>query len=72
MIAVYNETDNKTVLYLHARAVDVSMDDPVTVGYPLGIQGNTGLGTKETDINTAEHVHIEVQAGWSYHTVSRD
>ena len=66
VIAVYNETDEKTVLYLHAREVDVYVGDPVLVGSSrLGIQGNTGLGTKDGDINTAEHVHIEVQAGWS-------
>ena len=65
VIAVYNEKDEKTVLYLHAREVDVRKEDPVIVGSRLGIQGNTGVGTKEGDINTAEHVHIEVQDGWS-------
>ncbi|MDE0314653.1 MAG: peptidoglycan DD-metalloendopeptidase family protein [Candidatus Poribacteria bacterium] len=65
VIAVYNEKDRKTVLYLHARYVDVSKDDSVIVGSRLGIQGNTGLGTEETDTNTAEHVHIEVQEGMS-------
>lgn len=65
VIAVYNEMDKTTVLYLHAREVDVYEGQLVAVGSPLGIQGNTGLGTKESDINTAEHVHIEVQSGWS-------
>ena len=65
VIAVYNEEAHKTVLYLHAREVYVSKDDLVIVGSPLGIQGNTGLGKEETDITTAEHVHIEVQEGES-------
>ena len=65
VIAVYNENDGKTVLYLHARHVDVHKDMHVIVGSRLGIQGNTGLGEKEGDTNTAEHVHIEVQDGMS-------
>ena len=65
VIAVYNEKDHKTVLYLHARGVCVYEGDSVIVGTRLGTQGNTGLGTKEDDTNTAEHIHIEVQEGMS-------
>ena len=47
VIAVYNQTDHKTVLYLHARGVCVYEGESVIVGTRLGIQGNTGLGNNK-------------------------
>ncbi len=59
VIAVYSETDQKTVLYLHAREVYVELNEDVKPGYLLGRQGNTGLGqSNDTD---RSHVHIEVR-----------
>jgi hypothetical protein len=60
-IAVYDAINNRTVLYLHARSVFVSVGDQINLGQPLGIQGNNGLGY--TDQNTNEHVHLEIQVG---------
>lgn len=60
-IAVYNSSDNKTVIYLHARQVFVSPGMHVDVGTKLGIQGNLGLGMADATAN--EHVHVEVRAG---------
>ena len=62
-IAVYNATDDKTTLYLHAREIYVSQGQTVNVGTALGIQGNVGLGS--SDPSTDEHVHIEVRDGRS-------
>ena len=62
-IAVYNYEDDKTTLYLHARRIDVSEDVFVKVGTPLGIQGNKGLN--DADPNDSEHVHVEVQKGYT-------
>ena len=64
-IAVYNATDDKTTLYLHAREIFVSQGQTVNVGTPLGIQGNAGLVSDPSDTNTNEHVHVEVRDGWS-------
>ena len=57
-IAVYNRTDDKTTLYLHASEVLVSVEDNPTVemGQPLGKQGQKGNAT-------GPHVHIEVRVG---------
>ena len=57
-IAVYYE--GKTILYLHARRIDVTVGKTIDVGTRLGIQGNVGLGS---DPNENEHVHIEVRKG---------
>ena len=62
-IAVYNATDDKTTLYLHAREIYVSEGQTVNVGTALGIQGNVGLGFSDPSEN--EHVHIEVRDGES-------
>ena len=62
-IAVYNATDNKTTLYLHAREIYVSLGQTVNIGTPLGIQGDVGLDP--SDPRTDEHVHIEVRDGRS-------
>ena len=62
-IGVYNATDNKTTLYLHAREIYVSLGQTVNVGTALGIQGNVGLGFSDPSMN--EHVHIEVRDGRS-------
>ena len=62
-IAVYNATDDKTTLYLHAREIYVSQGQTVNVGTALGIQGNVGLGF--SDLSKNEHVHIEVRDGRS-------
>ena len=53
-IAVYNETDDKTILYLHPSKVKVDLNQDVDIGTPLGNQGNTGN-------STAPHVHVEVR-----------
>ena len=57
-IAVYNPTDDRTTLYLHASQVLVSMkDNPmIEIGQPLGKQGSTGNAK-------GVHVHIEVRKG---------
>ena len=56
-IAVYD--GKNTTLYLHAREVFVSMENPtIKRGMRLGKQGNVGLG--ESDDKTRSHVHIEV------------
>ena len=60
-IAVYNATDDKTTLYLHAREIYVSQGQTVNIGTALGIQGNVGLGF--SDPSKQEHVHIEVRNG---------
>ena len=54
LIAIYNATHKKTVLYLHPSAIYVKETDPVKVGTPLGKQGNTGNSTNP-------HVHLEVR-----------
>lgn len=61
-IAVYDGTNHKTTLYLHARKIYVSIGEGVEVGDLLGIQGNTGL-ENVTGPNDREHVHIEVRDG---------
>ena len=60
-IAVYDDANHKTTLYLHARKIYVSIGEDVEVGDLLGIQGNTGLNA--TGPNDREHVHIEVRDG---------
>lgn len=60
-IAVYNESDHITVLYLHARQVFVTPGTIVDIGDKLGIQGNEGLG--HSDNNSNEHVHVELRSG---------
>lgn len=67
MIAVYNADEKKTVVYLHAREifVDTETKKNVEVGTALGIQGNRTPRIARSDTTTAEHVHVEVQNGWS-------
>ena len=56
IIAIYGD-DGMTTLYLHARAVDVSVGQRVNVGTTrLGRQGEEGFAT-------GPHVHIEVRNG---------
>lgn len=55
-IGVYDDTEDFTVYYLHARYVYVREDQRVSVGDRLGIQGDVGSTGKE-------HVHIEVHRG---------
>jgi hypothetical protein len=55
-IAVYDASRNLTVIYLHASAVNVGMGDPVSVGTPLGKQGDSG-------VSGAIHVHLEARLG---------
>jgi len=55
-IAVYNSEDNKTTIYLHARSVNVTIGDVVSIGSLLGVQGDTGSPG-------SEHVHVEVRSG---------
>ena len=56
VIGVYDDTDDFTVYYLHARHVYVREGQRVSVDQRLGIQGDTGSPGKE-------HVHIEVHRG---------
>ena len=60
-IAVYYAPDDKTIIYLHARRIDVTTERTINVRNPLGIQGNVGLGF--SDPSKSEHVHIEVRDG---------
>ena len=74
-IAVHNADDKKTVLYLHARRIDVRVGNNVSEGDRLGIQGNTGIALPaaipdgyqanpdDYPDNYMEHVHIEVIVG---------
>ena len=57
-IAVYNLTDDRTTLYLHASEVLVSKEDNpmIEVGQALGKQGKTGNAK-------GVHVHVEVRKG---------
>ncbi len=59
-IAIYNEDNDMTIMYLHADKICIEHDDKymVKVGARLGIQGKTGN-------TTGVHVHIEVQEGES-------
>ncbi len=59
-IAVYDADTDRTTVYLHARRIDVSVGQRVSVGTRLGIQGNFGLSSDPT---VSEHVHIEVRTG---------
>ncbi len=59
LIAVYDENNDRTVIYLHAKSISVQKDDIVSVGDELGIQGNTGLSSNP---NMYEHVHVEVRS----------
>ena len=61
VIAVYNASEDATVLYLHARTSYVGDGDLVEQGDLLGRQGNIGLF--ENDDKTRSHVHIEVREG---------
>jgi murein DD-endopeptidase MepM/ murein hydrolase activator NlpD len=56
-IAVYDSINNRTVLYLHASRINVSVNQQINVGTLLGWQGDKGapLG--------AFHVHVEVRSG---------
>ena len=67
MIAVYDRVEKKTVVYLHAREifVDTMTKKNVQVGTALGIQGNRTPRIARSDTTTNEHVHVEVQDGWS-------
>ena len=60
VIAVYNEDDDKTTLYLHASHLYVSIDDEVEINSRLGRQGDTGN-------TTGPHIHIEVRDGKTTH-----
>lgn len=57
-IAIYDEDAEKTTFYLHANAIDRSIEKGkiVKVGDPLGWQGDVGSPG-------AIHVHLEVQEG---------
>ncbi len=60
IVAIYNETQDVTYLYLH---MDVSgttahVGSSIEVGDVLGTESNVGLGGKNN-----EHLHIEVRSG---------
>lgn len=57
-IAIYDEDNNRTTLYLHASDVrpEIKKGEKVKVCDPLGNQGDTGS-------SGAVHVHLEVQEG---------
>ncbi|MCL2811848.1 MAG: M23 family metallopeptidase [Clostridia bacterium] len=54
-IAIYNETYNATVLYLHTRNVRVSPGDRIEAGTQIAHEGNRGTGSPYT--------HVEVRFG---------
>lgn len=54
-IAIYDADLNITTAYLHARHISVALDDHISIGDTLGIQGKTGADDK--------HVHFEVSNG---------
>ena len=56
VIAVYDETADKTTLYLHARLIEVPKGARVQVGTRLGVQGMTGFAS-------GVHVHVELRSG---------
>ena len=56
VIAVYDETADKTTLYLHARLIEVPEGARVQVGARLGVQGMTGFAF-------GVHVHVELRSG---------
>ena len=55
-IAIYDQQQDITSIYLHARQVDVSLGQGINVGQQLGIQGDKGITGKV-------HVHFEVRKG---------
>lgn len=55
-VAIYDEDNNRTVIYLHAEELSVNIGDTVSVGDAIGVQGDTG-------IPGAEHVHLEARSG---------
>lgn len=55
-IAVYDSVNNRTVLYLHASQIKVSLNQQVSSGTLLGYQGDKGA-------TGAFHVHVEVRSG---------
>jgi chitodextrinase len=52
-IAIYDEAEGRTHLFLHASAVSVRRDEEVEVGTALGTQGSTGA--------EGSHVHYEIR-----------
>lgn len=56
-IAIYDEENDKTVIYLHAkRVVDLKVGDTVKVGQVIAEEGSKGA-------NGAVHTHVEVRDG---------
>lgn len=56
IIAVYDETVDRTTLYYHARRIEVPEGARVNVGTHLGVQGMVGNAT-------GVHVHVELRSG---------
>ncbi len=55
-IAVYDSITNRTVLYLHASRVTVSLNQTISPGALIGYQGDRGA-------TGAFHVHLELRSG---------
>lgn len=54
-VAIYDQNNNKTVVYLHFDSITVRAGQYVNKGDHIGYQGSTGA--------SASHVHIEVRNG---------
>ena len=54
-VAIYDESNNKTVVFLHFNSVAVRAGQRVNKGTLVGYQGSTGA--------SSSHVHIEVRDG---------
>ena len=60
-LVVYNEDDDKTILYLHLSSVRVDLGDSVDPGDYLGRQG------LNSNFSTGYHIHLEVRNGSTCH-----
>ena len=60
-LVVYNEDDDKTILYLHLSRVNVDLGETIDIGDYLGRQG------LNSDFSTGYHIHLEVRDGSTCH-----
>ena len=62
-IAIYNQSTNKTIIYLHANPDDkLKVGNPIKKGELIGTESWRGMSTA----NSA-HTHVEVRNGWQTH-----
>lgn len=57
-LAIYNEDDNKTVVYLHMTLGDISVGDKIQIGQKIGTQSWRGISS-----SNSAHTHVEVRNG---------